>query len=203
MSDVCLRGRAVLLERGDLQRTLRRIAHEIVERKRRSTSWRWSASTRAASPSPSGCATLIERVRRRRGADRRARHHLLPRRHGRARGEQRAHPQPVVKATRLDFPLDGASRSCWSTTCSTRGARSAPRSTRCSTTAARARPARGPGRPRAPRAADPRRLRRQEPADRARRARQRAAGRGRRRRPGRARDRGVVSTVELTRRSSP
>jgi pyrimidine operon attenuation protein/uracil phosphoribosyltransferase len=24
-------------------------------------------------------------------------------------GEQRAHPQPVVKATRLDFPLDGKS----------------------------------------------------------------------------------------------
>ena len=52
-----------------------------------------------------------------------------------------------------------------------------------------ARAARGPGRPRPPRAADPARLRRQEPADRARRARPGAPRRARRQRRGPARPR--------------
>ena len=99
----------VLLNEDDLQRTLRRIAHEIVE----------------AHPDISALAlvgiytrgvTIAQRLRA-----------LIEQFAGAApatgalditfyrddvavrSGEQRAHPQPVVKATRLDFPLDGKS----------------------------------------------------------------------------------------------
>jgi pyrimidine operon attenuation protein/uracil phosphoribosyltransferase len=99
----------VLLDQEALQRTLRRIAHEIVEKH----------------PDPSALAlvgiytrgaTLAERLRDMieefTGAHvvtgalditfyRDDVSHRL--------GEQRAHPQPVVKATRLDFPLEGKS----------------------------------------------------------------------------------------------
>ena len=46
----------VLLNEDDLQRTLRRIAHEIVERHPDISRSPSSASTPAASRSPSGCA---------------------------------------------------------------------------------------------------------------------------------------------------
>ena len=70
---------------------------------------RWWASTRAASRSPSACATLIEQFTGIAPATGALditfyRDDVTVR-----SGEQRAHPQPVVKATRLDFPLEGKS----------------------------------------------------------------------------------------------
>ena len=103
-------------------------------------------------------------------------------------GETRAHPQPVVKASSLDFPLDGATVVIVDDVLYT------GRTVRAAIEAVfdYGRPARVRlavlVRPRASRAADPRRRRRQEPADLARRARARAPRRGRRGRRGRARD---------------
>ena len=82
-------------------------------------------------------------------------------------GEAPLHPQPLVRATKLDFPLEGR-------TVHPRRRRPLhgphdPRRDRGALRLrpARARPARRARRPRPPRAADPPRLRRQEPADRA------------------------------------
>jgi pyrimidine operon attenuation protein/uracil phosphoribosyltransferase len=99
----------LLLSEDDLQRTLRRIAHEIVE-----------AHPDIAQLALVGIytrgVTLAQRLRA-----------LIEQFAGAApptgalditfyrddvavrTGEQRAHPQPVVKATRLDFPLEGKS----------------------------------------------------------------------------------------------
>ncbi|HYX83865.1 MAG TPA: bifunctional pyr operon transcriptional regulator/uracil phosphoribosyltransferase PyrR [Gaiellales bacterium] len=99
----------VLLDEESLQRTLRRIAHEIVEKHPDLTALALvGIYTRGV--------TLAQRLR-----------DLIAEFTG-ARvptgalditfyrddvtlrtGEQRAHPQPVVKATRLDFPLEGKS----------------------------------------------------------------------------------------------
>ena len=45
----------VVLERDDLRRTLRRIAHEIAEKNPEAEDWRSSASTPAARCSPAAC----------------------------------------------------------------------------------------------------------------------------------------------------
>ena len=99
----------VLLNEDDLQRTLRRIAHEIVE-------GHPDISALALVGIYTRGVTLAQRLRA-----------LIEQFAGEApatgalditfyrddvavrAGEQRAHPQPVVKATRLDFPLDGKS----------------------------------------------------------------------------------------------
>ena len=98
----------VLLDEESLQRTLRRIAHEIVEKHPDLTALGLvGIYTRGA--------TLAQRLR-----------DLIEEYTGAhvptgalditfyrddvtLRAEQRAHPQPVVKATRLDFPLEGKS----------------------------------------------------------------------------------------------
>jgi len=99
----------VLLDEDDLERTLRRIAHEIVEGHR-------DISTLALVGIYTRGVTLAQRLRARieeftgtapaTGALDITfyRDDLSVR-----SGEQRAHPQPVVKATRLDFPLEGKS----------------------------------------------------------------------------------------------
>jgi len=99
----------VLLNEDDLQRTLRRIAHEIVESHP-------DISALALVGIYTRGVTIAQRLRA-----------LIEQFAGAApatgalditfyrddvavrSGEQRAHPQPVVKATRLDFPLDGKS----------------------------------------------------------------------------------------------
>jgi pyrimidine operon attenuation protein/uracil phosphoribosyltransferase len=99
----------VLLNEDDLQRTLRRIAHEIVE-------GHPDISALALVGIYTRGVTIAQRLRA-----------LIEQFAGAApatgalditfyrddvavrAGEQRAHPQPVVKATRLDFPLDGKS----------------------------------------------------------------------------------------------
>jgi len=99
----------VLLNEDDLQRTLRRIAHEIVE-------GHPDISALALVGIYTRGVTIAQRLRA-----------LIEQFAGTApatgalditfyrddvavrAGEQRAHPQPVVKATRLDFPLDGKS----------------------------------------------------------------------------------------------
>ena len=98
-------------------------------------------------------------------------------------GEAPIHPQPVVRATKLDFPLEGKTCVLVDDVLYT------GRTIRAAIEALfdYGRPARVqlavPRRPRPPRASDPSRLRRQEPADRARRARPGAARRDRRGRP--------------------
>jgi pyrimidine operon attenuation protein/uracil phosphoribosyltransferase len=99
----------VLLNEDDLRRTLRRIAHEIVE-----------SHPDISALALVGIYTRGVTIARRLGA-------LIEQFAGAApatgalditfyrddvavrSGEQRAHPQPVVKATRLDFPLEGKS----------------------------------------------------------------------------------------------
>ena len=99
----------VLLNEDDLQRTLRRIAHEIVESHS-------DISALALVGIYTRGVTIAQRLRG-----------LIEQFAGAApatgalditfyrddvavrAGEQRAHPQPVVKATRLDFPLEGKS----------------------------------------------------------------------------------------------
>ena len=99
----------VLLDEDDLQRTLRRIAHEIVE-------GHPDIAQLALVGIYTRGVTIAQRLRA-----------LIEQFAGAApaagalditfyrddvavrAGEQRAHPQPVVKATRLDFPLEGKS----------------------------------------------------------------------------------------------
>ena len=98
----------VLLDEESLQRTLRRIAHEIVEKHP-------DLSALGLVGIYTRGATLAQRLR-----------DLIEEYTGARvptgalditfyrddvtlRAEQRAHPQPVVKATRLDFPLEGKS----------------------------------------------------------------------------------------------
>jgi pyrimidine operon attenuation protein / uracil phosphoribosyltransferase len=92
----------ILLDENDLQRTLRRIAHEIVEKHP-------DLDHLALVGIYTRGVTIAERLR------------ALIAEFGGAevptgaldisfyRDDVRAHPQPVVKATRLDFPIDGRS----------------------------------------------------------------------------------------------
>jgi pyrimidine operon attenuation protein/uracil phosphoribosyltransferase len=92
----------VLLDEADLQRTLRRIAHEIVEKHA-------DLDQLALVGIYTRGALLAERLR-----------DLIEQFTGRSvptgaldisfyRDDVRIHPQPVVKATRLDFPIDDRS----------------------------------------------------------------------------------------------
>jgi pyrimidine operon attenuation protein/uracil phosphoribosyltransferase len=87
--------------------TLRQIAHEIVEEHPDLTALGLvgTCTRRHARPAP---ARPDRGIHGRAGADRGARHHVH-RDDVTLRAEQRAHPQPVVKATRLDLPLEGKS----------------------------------------------------------------------------------------------
>ena len=147
------------------------------------TAWRWSASARAASTSPAPAPRRCSEIERRRADPvRRRRHHALPRR------PRPRHADAARAGHRHRVSPSTAGASCWSTTCSSPAARSAPRMDALIDFGRPAvDPARGAGRPRASRAADPRRLRRQEPADRARTSRSSVRlAEARRRRRGRA-----------------
>ncbi|HVG88051.1 MAG: bifunctional pyr operon transcriptional regulator/uracil phosphoribosyltransferase PyrR [Gaiellales bacterium] len=98
----------VLLDDEQLQRTLRRIAHEIVEKHP-------DLDDLVLVGIYTRGATLAQRLRELIGS---FTGHAVPtgaldisfyRDDVTLRSEQRAHPQPVVKATRLDFPIDGRS----------------------------------------------------------------------------------------------
>ena len=98
----------VLLDDEQLQRTLRRIAHEIVEKHP-------DLDELVLVGIYTRGATLAQRLRELIGS---FTGHAVPtgaldisfyRDDVTLRSEQRAHPQPVVKATRLDFPIDGRS----------------------------------------------------------------------------------------------
>jgi pyrimidine operon attenuation protein / uracil phosphoribosyltransferase len=99
----------LLLDHEQLRRTLRRIAHEIVEKHR-------DLSTLALVGIYTRGVTLAQRLRAEieQIAGERVASGALDITFYRddvaiRSGEQRAHPQPVVKATRLDFPLEGKS----------------------------------------------------------------------------------------------
>ena len=159
-----------------------RIAHEILERNQAPTSWRWSASARAACRSPGASPARSKEIN---GDDVPTgalditlyRDDLMRNAVG---------PQPVVRRTDIPFSIDDR-RSCSWTTCSTPAGRFG-RAGR----ADRFRPAAGDpagraGRPRPSRAADQGRLRRQELPDLARGERPGPAAGDRRRGRGRAR----------------
>ena len=168
----------VLLDEADLQRTLRRIAHEIVEKHP-------DLDRLVLVGIYTRGVTLAERLA---GADRAVR-------------RRRACPSarstsPSTATTCATHPPAGregdrgsTSRSTAATVVLVDDVLYTGRTIRAAIEALfdygrpAARAAGGAGRPRPPRAADPPRLRRQEPAHRARRARERPAGRGRRRRP--------------------
>ena len=170
-------GRVVLDAQG-IQRATTRIAHEIVERNPGADDLCLVAIVRGGAAGGRAGRGAARAARRQAGAGRRARHHALPRRRGRAR---RAADAAARRACRS---RSRASASCWSTTCCSPGAPCARRWTRCSTSGARGDPARGARRPRAPRAADQGRLRRQEHPDLARGAGGAARAAGRRARGG-------------------
>ena len=181
-------GERVLLDADALQRTLHRIAHEIIERNARSRRGRARRHPHPRRPLAQRLRRLIEEFA---GVEvdlgtlditfHRDDVHVRG-------GEAPLHPQPRRRATR-----SSTSRSRARTVRPRRrrplhGPHDPRRDRRAlRLRPPRARPARRPRRPRPPRAADPPRLRRQEPADRARRARPGAARRGRRGRPGPAR----------------
>ena len=123
----------VVLERDDLRRTLRRIAHEIAEKNpepERLGDRRHPHPRRGARPPP---ARPGRRADRGRGADRRPRHLLLPRR----RRRQGRPPRSRSSTPPTSTSTSPGARSCWSTTCCSPAAPCGPRSTRSSTTAAR------------------------------------------------------------------
>ena len=191
----------VLLDAEGLERTLSRIAHEIIERNDDLDRLALVGIHTRGVPIAERLAALIEERSGEEVDARRRRHHLPPRRRG-SRGRE----QPIVHATTLDFEL--------------RGMTVRPRRRRplhrphdpgrdrdpVRARPARPRPARRPRRPRPSRAADPPRLRRQEPADGPERADPGRARRDRRGRPDppRRRARGgvmrhLLSIADLTR----
>ena len=96
----------VLLDGEALRRTIVRIAHEIVERNPDLDTPPSSASTRAASPSRSGSAAIEEFTGQEVALGTLDITFHRDDVHARA-GNGPLHPQPVVRATRLDFPLEG------------------------------------------------------------------------------------------------
>jgi pyrimidine operon attenuation protein / uracil phosphoribosyltransferase len=98
----------VLLDQEQLQRTLRRMAHEIVEKHPNLDDLVLVGIYTRGATLAQRLRALIEQF-----AGRRIPTGALDisfyRDDVTLRAEQRAHPQPVVKATRLDFPIDGKS----------------------------------------------------------------------------------------------
>ena len=111
-----------------MSRALTRIAHEILERNRGLDELALVGIRTRGVPIARRLARALERDQRRRRADRRARHHALPRRPDAPRrsGRSRSCAAPRSRSRST------TGRSCWSTTCSirpddSRGARRADR----------------------------------------------------------------------------
>jgi len=98
----------VLLDEESLQRTLRRIAHEIVEKHPDLTALALVGIYTRGATLAQRLRDLIEEYTGAR-VPTGALDITFYRDDVTLRAEQRAHPQPVVKATRLDFPLEGKS----------------------------------------------------------------------------------------------
>ena len=98
----------VLLDEESLQRTLRRIAHEIVEKHPDLTALGLVGIYTRGATLAQRLRDLIEEYTGAR-VPTGALDITFYRDDVTLRAEQRAHPQPVVKATRLDFPLEGKS----------------------------------------------------------------------------------------------
>ena len=97
----------VLLDAEQLGRTLARIGYEIVEKQPALDQLCLVGIYTRGVPLAQRLRRAHRRDDRRRRAGRRARHRLLPRRRGGARRGVPAHAQPVVNATKLDFPIEG------------------------------------------------------------------------------------------------
>jgi pyrimidine operon attenuation protein/uracil phosphoribosyltransferase len=98
----------VLLDEESLQRTLRRIAHEIVEKHPDLTALALVGIYTRGATLAQRLRELIEEYTGAR-VPTGALDITFYRDDVTLRAVQRAHPQPVVKATRLDFPLEGKS----------------------------------------------------------------------------------------------
>ena len=176
-----------------MSRALTRIAHEILERNRGLDELALVGIRTRGVPIARRLARALQRDQRRRRADRRARHHALPRRPD-------AHavgPQPVIRRTEIPFSIDDRKILLVDDVLYT-----GPDDSRRARRADRFRPAaRHPAgracRPRPSRAADQGRLRRQEPADVAQGERAGPPAGDRRRRRGRHRVRRVARAAEV------
>ena len=175
----------VLLDGEAIQRSLTRIAHEIVEGNPDLDRVALVGIHTRGVPLAQRLRRLIAELTGREVSARLGRHHLLPRRRPGARGRGADPSRSRSCATR-----SSTSRSRAMTCVLVDDVLYTGRTIRAAIEALlrlrppRAGPARLPRRPRPPRASDPSRLHRQEPADRARGARPGAARRDRRGRPG-------------------
>ena len=113
-----------ILDADDLRRALVRMAHEIVEGHGGTEDLVLIGLRTRGHPLAERLANLIEEHEQIAPAGRLAGHHVLPRRPDPAR------PRPDRQAPATWVPTSRTGRWSWSTTCSTPGARSAPRSTR-------------------------------------------------------------------------
>ena len=149
-----------VLDAADIARALTRIAHEILERNKGGARPRPARHPHPRRPAGRTHRRADRRRRGRRASRRRARHHDVPRRPAAA-----AAPAPLGHTA---IPAGGIDDKVVvlvdDVLFSGRTIRAALDALERPRPAAR-RPARRPGRPRPPRAADPGRLRRQEPAD--------------------------------------
>ena len=116
----------------DVQRAIRRIGHEILERNQGLDGVVLVGLQTGGVPLADRIADALDEIEGTRPPTGCARRRALPRRHRAAPG---ARPRPSPTSP---FDVNGAS-SCWSTTCSSPVAPCAPRSTRSTPTAARGR----------------------------------------------------------------
>ena len=128
----------ILLDGEAVSRTLSRIAHELIERNDDLDASPSSASTRAASRSPSACARLVAERSGRRSTSARSTSPSTATTSSCAAAAPRCTRSRSCRARR-STSRSRARPSCSSTTSSSRAARSARRSTRCSNTAGPAR----------------------------------------------------------------
>ena len=98
----------VVMDADRISRALTRIAHEIVERNRGVDDSRSSACAAAACRSRGASRSALQADHRRRGPDRRARHHAVSRRpdapSGRAAAARPPHRDPVLDRRPQDHP---------------------------------------------------------------------------------------------------
>ena len=129
-------GERVLLDADALQRTLHRIAHEIIEANERLDEIALIGIHTRGVFVAQRLRRLIEDFAANDGRARHRRHHLLPRRRPGAGPRGAAAPAAARPLDADRLPARGQDRASSSTTSSTPAARSAPPSRRCSTTAA-------------------------------------------------------------------
>ena len=125
----------ILLDAAAVERTLSRIAHELIERNADLDALALVGIHTRGVPIANRLRALVAERSGVRGRHRRRRHHLPPRRRPRPGRRRRRSTPSRSSGAPSSTSRSRARRSCSSTTSSSPAARSAPRSTRCSSTA--------------------------------------------------------------------